>query len=160
MPPPAPLVTPAAEPKPAAPAAGMLEAPPITPAAPSLPVEPQLPKARAATPPTVELPLPTRPSVGEAAALVARGDALVARGDALVSARDFASARLYYERAAELGDGRGALRMGATFDPAFLARVGIQGTRGDEGEALSWYRRARDLGDAEADRLLRNRELH
>jgi len=84
----------------------------------------------------------------------------VARGDVLVSSRDIASARLYYERAAGLGDGRGALRMGETFDPVFLERAGIRGTRGDAQEALSWYRRARDLGDAEADRLLKNLEPH
>ena len=68
-------------------------------------------------------------------------------------------ARLFYERAAELGDGRGALQMGATFDPAVLDRAGIRSTQGDEREALSWYRRARDLGDAQADRMLKTLEL-
>jgi hypothetical protein len=39
---------------------------------------------------------------------IRRGDGgLVARGDELVSARDIVSARLYYQRAAALGDGRG-----------------------------------------------------
>jgi capsular polysaccharide biosynthesis protein len=86
--------------------------------------------------------------------------ALVARGDALLGLRDVASARLFYERAAEMGDGRAALRMGETFDPAFLDRAGIRGTQGDHREALLWYRRAHDLGDAEADRLLKTLVLH
>jgi capsular polysaccharide biosynthesis protein len=85
---------------------------------------------------------------------------LVARGDALMTARDVASARLFYERAAEIGDGHAALQMGATFDPAFLDHAGIRGIQGNQREALSWYRRARDLGDAEAERLLNTLELH
>jgi len=75
--------------------------------------------------------------------------ALVACGDALVSQRDIASARLFYERAVEAGDGWAALRMGATFDPAFLGRAGIPGEASNQQEALSWYRRARGLGRAD-----------
>jgi TPR repeat protein len=67
---------------------------------------------------------------------------------------DISSARLLYERAVEAGDGRAALRMGATFDPAFLDQVNIRGAFGDQRQALSWYRRARDLGQAEAERRL------
>jgi ATP-binding cassette, subfamily B, bacterial CvaB/MchF/RaxB len=84
--------------------------------------------------------------------------AMVARGDAFVGARDITSARLFYERAIELGDGHAALRMGATFDPTFLQRTDIRGAKGDQQEALFWYRRARDLGDVEADLLLKNLE--
>jgi hypothetical protein len=42
--------------------------------------------------------------------------------------------------------------MGQTFYPAFL--VGILGTEASRQDSLSWYRRARDLGDAEAQRML------
>lgn len=80
--------------------------------------------------------------------------ALVARGDQLLAIRDVASARLFYERAALAGDGQGALRLGMTFDPVFLGRAGMAGMRGDAGQALSWYRRAADLGNPEAKRLL------
>lgn len=66
-----------------------------------------------------------RPSAAEIAALVARGDALVGLGE-------LASARLFYARAAEAGDGRAALRMGATYDPAFLepARISCRPVSG------------------------------
>jgi TPR repeat protein len=84
--------------------------------------------------------------------------AFLTRGDALVGAGDIASARLFYERAADAGDGRAALRLGATFDPAFLARAGIRGMPGDPGQALSWYRRAHDLGEGEAERWLKSLE--
>jgi hypothetical protein len=144
------------EPKPAPAAAETIAARPITPPAPApvtTPVEPQPSIATAPAPPVAELPLTPRSSAAETATLVTRGDAFV-------SMRDIASARGYYERAAELGNGRGALRMGETFDSVFLDRAGIHGTRGDEQEALSWYRRARGLGDAEADRLLKDLEPH
>jgi hypothetical protein len=80
---------------------------------------------------------------------------LVTRGDDFLKAGDIASARLFYERAADAGDGGAALRLGATFDPGFLARAGIRGPPGDSELAASWYRRARDLGDAAAGELLK-----
>ena len=76
--------------------------------------------------------------------------ALVARGDVLLRGGDIASARLFYERAADEGDGHAALRVGATFDPAFLARVGFRNMSGDPAKALFWYRRALGLGAGEA----------
>jgi len=81
--------------------------------------------------------------------------ALVAHGDALVGVRDIVSARLFYQRAAEAGDGAAALRMGATFDSVFLDRANVRGVSGNQQEALSWYRRARDLGEAKAEGLLK-----
>jgi TPR repeat protein len=83
---------------------------------------------------------------------------LLARGDAFMQARDIASARLLYERAADAGNGRAALRMGESFDPAFLGRIGVYRNIGDRLRALSWYRRARDLGDTQAAQLLENLE--
>jgi len=79
---------------------------------------------------------------------------LMARGDQFLSAGDIASARSFYERAADAGSGGAAMRLGATFDPDFLDRAGVLGSPGDPAQAAAWYRRARDLGDAAAaDRL-------
>jgi hypothetical protein len=55
--------------------------------------------------------------------------ALVMRGDAFLSTGDIVSARLFYERAADGGDGNAALRLGATFDPGFLSWAGVRGLR-------------------------------
>jgi hypothetical protein len=92
-------------------------------------------------------PASPAPSATEIATLLARGDALIAKGD-------LASARLFYERAAEAGDGQAALRLGESYDPAFLAQAHLSGVRGDALAAARWYRRARELGISEAETLL------
>jgi hypothetical protein len=84
--------------------------------------------------------------------------ALVTRGDAFLSAGDIVSARLFYERAADGGDGGAALRLGATFDPGFLSQTGTRGALSDRTQAASWYRRALDLGNTTAQEYLKNLE--
>jgi hypothetical protein len=82
--------------------------------------------------------------------------ALRGRGDALFRTGDVVSARLFYERAAEGGDGLAALQLGETYDPAFLSRAGINGIRGDGVTATRWYLRASELGAGEAQILLKS----
>jgi len=82
--------------------------------------------------------------------------ALLARGDWLFATGDVASARLLYERAAAVGEARAAVKLGETFDPAFLSRLSLRGMRADSDMAVFWYRRARDLGASDAgNRLIR-----
>ena len=76
---------------------------------------------------------------------------LLDRGDSFLHAGDVASARLFYERAADAGDWQAAIRMGATFDPAFLGRAGVR-TVGEPTKAQSWYLHALDLGAPKTDR--------
>jgi hypothetical protein len=103
--------------------------------------------SRPTSPPPTQFPADQRLTPTEIATLVTRGDRFLSAGD-------IASARLFYERAADAGDGSAALRLGATFDPGFLGRAGVRGTIGDPAQASSWYHRARDLGNAAAgDRL-------
>jgi len=82
-------------------------------------------------------------SAGEIAALMARGDAFLGSGD-------IASARLFFERAADSGGGPAAMRMALTYDAAFLDRAGLHGLRGDPERAALWYRRAREIGEGKA----------
>lgn len=82
-------------------------------------------------------------------------DMLLHRGDALLRQGDVASARLLYARAASAGSGRGATGAGRTYDPAFLARLHVDGPRGDRTYAKEWYRKAIDLGDPDAREALR-----
>ena len=79
---------------------------------------------------------------------------MLTRGDSLLRNGDIVSARLCYERAAENGDAQGALRLGETYDPAFIARAQVNGARSDAVAAARWYRQALELGAAEAQVLL------
>jgi len=144
-----PPVQPSAAATPAAstPPEAAAEAAPREPAAETAPPEPAAPRAPEAKPPVASAdpahqPAGSPPSAEETSALLRRGDSFLAAGDV-------ASARLFYQRAADAGDAPAALRLGATFDPAFLARTGIRGVVGDEAQASLWYRRARDLREAE-----------
>jgi len=83
---------------------------------------------------------------------------LLTRGDTLLRSGDIASARLFYERAANARNGRAALLLGATFDPVFLGRGTVPGVPSDPASARLWYQRARDLGEAEAERRLKSFE--
>jgi len=104
----------------------------------------------------------TPPSGTRATAVVARANdetnadvsILLNRGDALFGAGDLASARLFYQRAAEAGNGQAALRLGNTYDPAFLERAQLR-VQGDRALALFWYQRARELGAGDAEILLK-----
>ncbi len=139
--------------------------PQTTPAVPApAPLQPeQMPQPSASVAPRAAEPQAPPPSVQSPAGQQLSPTeiaALVARGDAFLSAADIVSARLFYERAANAGDSAAALRLGATFDPDFLGRVGVRGNPGDPAQAASWYRRARDLGDAAAAERLRNLGQH
>jgi hypothetical protein len=79
--------------------------------------------------------------------------AQLARGDSLMGAGDVAAARLFYERAAAAGNGEAALRLGETYDLAFLRRIHAA-IQGDHAQAAYWYRRAVELGQSEAETLL------
>jgi len=129
-----------------APLAAIVSAPPVE-AQPAVPPPPE--QQEAALPASVAPPQAATPPPPSAAALdfARRGDVHLAQGDV-------ANARLYYERAAELGDARAAHLLGNSFDPAFLERWGVRGMRGDPAEAARWYRRAGVLGASDAERDL------
>ena len=97
-------------------------------------------------------PEPTAaPAPGGPRLAAAEIGALLARGDAFFRAGDITSARPFYARAADAGSGQAALQLGATFDPGFRTRLGLSGATADTGQALMWYRRARELGAPEAE---------
>ncbi len=127
-------------------------APTIIPAANAAPAGSSAPAATAASTQAKSSPVESSAEPRFSAAEIA---ALLARGDALLSTGDVTSARLFYQRAADAGAGLAAVRLGETFDPAFLDRARFRGARGDPGQAVSWYRRARDLGVADAEFLLK-----
>jgi hypothetical protein len=130
-----------------------------TPEAPP-PVFSSGPAEEQAAPPATSLttsPPPTQSSPNQRLP-AAEMAALVTRGDNFLSAGDIVSARLFYERAADGGDRGAALRLSATFDPAFLSWTGVRGIPDDPAQASSWYRRAVDLGNPAAQEHLQNLE--
>ena len=110
-------------------------APSPPPPAVSTPAEPGAAPAPAATGQTL--------SAAQIAALLAAGDTAFRRGD-------LAAARLSYRRVYEAGEGRGALGMGASYDPLFLQHFHLARGHPDPAEARAWYLRAKALGAAEA----------
>jgi hypothetical protein len=78
---------------------------------------------------------------------------LLTRGDSLFGTGDLVSARLFYERAAAVGSGEAALRLGESYDPHFLEKTHLRG-HGDVAAAIFWYERAHELGVSEASILL------
>lgn len=117
--------------------------------APAIVAPPTVAAAPAPEAPALEAPRAEMPATADAEDLVARGSELLGNGD-------IAAARLFFERAAEAGNAHAALFVGRTFDPAYLERAGVRGMRGDLDEAAVWYRRARDLGESDAQRYLDN----
>ena len=162
--PPPPPTTPAlaalaaspASPLKATPSAAVMPAPPAA-AGPPPPSASGLapPMAKVANQlPTGAPPAPAHPqtSPGLSGAEITE---LLVRGDAFLGTGDIISARLCYERAANADSGVAALRLGTTFDPIVLGRAEVQGIAADPVQALSWYRRARELGVVEAEQRIK-----
>jgi hypothetical protein len=127
------------------------------PAAVTPTLEPPMPSATATSaPPPIAPPQAPARTANEPALSASQRQALLSHGDAFLLAGDLTSARLVYQRAANAGDGTAALRLGATFDAAFLERAHLGRLAGDPEKAVTWYRRARDLGNPEAEILLKS----
>ncbi len=79
---------------------------------------------------------------------------LIRRGDDLIGSGDVAAARLVLRRAAEAGDARAMIKLGATYDPALLSRIDNHGVAPDLAAARGWYEKAARLGAPEARQRL------
>jgi hypothetical protein len=76
--------------------------------------------------------------------------ALYRRGEQLIQQGDIAAARLMFGRAAEVGDARSALALGASYDPDVLRKLGVLGVAADPVLAREWYSKASSYGSREA----------
>jgi hypothetical protein len=83
---------------------------------------------------------------------------LIERARALIAGGDINSARLVLRRAYESHDPRAALELGGTYDPLVLRRLNISAINfyADAAQARDWYRRAAELGSAEAAQRMRD----
>jgi hypothetical protein len=80
--------------------------------------------------------------------------ALIRRGQDLLASGDVQSARLLLLRGAEARDARAALLVGTTYDPALLRQIGADGPLADTAQARTWYQRAKEWGEPDAQRKL------
>ncbi len=120
--------------------------------------------ARMAPPDTASAQQAAKPSAAPRAVVQASSPhlspaeigALLAHGNAAFRKGDIGAARLLFQRAADAGEGRGALGMGATYDPAFLRLSPLRILYGDPAQARAWYLHALVLGAVGAERRLIN----
>lgn len=108
----------------------------------------EMAEPRQAAPVPAAAPAPTPQITAEEIAT------LLASGEAALRTGDITTARLYFERATEAENPQAALRLGNTYDPAFLAMAGLKGVHSDAAVAERWYRYAQALGSAEATTAL------
>lgn len=85
---------------------------------------------------------------------IERAEKFVQRGEKELADGNVAQARGFFLRAAEGGLARGAMMLAATYDPAELSRLRVQGVQPNAAEARRWYERARELGAPEATERL------
>lgn len=125
-------------------------APPVV--APPPPVAAAPPVAVATAAPST---IPVQPQAETVRSLDPREvAALIRRGQDLLASGDVQSARLLLMRGAEARDARAALLVGTTYDPAQLRQVGADGPLADAAQARTWYQRAKEWGEPDAQRRL------
>ena len=107
--------------------------------------EPRPPAAESSEPKT---PIVERPRIDAALA-----ETLMARGQSFLNTGDIGAARILFERLADAGIADGVLALARTYDPRYLASHNVIGLAGNEAKARALYRRAMQLGSAEAGRM-------
>ena len=80
--------------------------------------------------------------------------ALLKRGTDLIGRSDISAARLVLRRAAEGGSARAAFALAASYDPAFLEKIGVVGAKPNVEKAWAWYAKAAALGSDRAPQHL------
>ncbi len=79
---------------------------------------------------------------------------MLTRGGEYLERGDVASARLFFEQAADMGDPTALTAVGRTYDPRVLSELGTRGTLGNPALAIHWYERAIAAGEDQASRDL------
>ena len=152
--------TPTSPADPAAPPSALSNGPTATPDTPTADKDAVSPPAAPAnTPPDTALALADPPAPLSTHAPTAQEQAMAAslarRGDAMLAIKDISAARKLYESAADAGSAAGATALARTYDPAYLATLGVVGLQPDPAAAAVWYRKAAALGDRDAVTRLR-----
>ena len=77
---------------------------------------------------------------------------LLRKGDEHLSEGNISAARLFYERAADVGVAEAAMALAGTYDTSELSRLHARGITPNAAEARRWYERARESARGGADR--------
>ncbi len=101
--------------------------------------------AQAAPPPVAPAPQVTKPQT-----MTERDRSMLTRADRLLREGDVAAARLLMTHLAQKGIAEGALAMAHSYDPEVLVTLRVAGLEPDLAQARDWYRRAEQLGSAQA----------
>jgi TPR repeat protein len=80
---------------------------------------------------------------------------LIRSAEQLLEAGDIEAARALLQKAAELGSGDAALKLGRSYDPAQAARPSFADSQSNSALARAWYERALALGTQEAAAYIR-----
>lgn len=120
------------------------------------PPPPELPKSEPKSQVAVVTPPPASTPPAVTSEVRQRNQRIMEQGDKALAQGNVASARQFYLRAADAGDGTAAFKLAETYDPAELSKLKVQGLVGDVALARTWYERAKALDvSAAADRLAR-----
>ena len=106
------------------------------------------PVAAPAGPPAAALPSAVRRIGADELTL------LMKRAISLLASGDIPPARLLLERAADAQEASAAFLLAQTYDPDVLGASDIRTITPDRAEALTWYRKAAELGNLNARRRL------
>jgi TPR repeat protein len=122
--------------------------------APPKPLEssPAPPAGAAPTPPAAWIDSPTvSPPPAAAISLEAPlVSSYLMNGNLLFERGDIASARLFFQEAANAGSVQAMVAVGKTYDPNILSQLGIRGFSPDPVKAAEWYVKANQAGDSES----------
>lgn len=144
--------------EPASPAALPSPAPDATASQPSAVTKSEAVEVTPARPPPAPAMTAAGPVEPPARPAPVIANAMLQSAERHLSNGDIAGARLFLERGLRQGDGQSALRLGATYDPIWLAERGVQGVAADPDKARAFYVKARDLGIAAAATSMRRLE--
>jgi TPR repeat protein len=111
-----------------------------------------MPEPASVNPGRINLQQPA--SGGEQRRSTDSADGLVRRADALIGKGEIEAGRALLQRAAELGSGSAALKLGRSYDPAPTRPLTFADSQSNPALAKAWYERALALGTQEAAEYL------
>jgi type II secretory pathway predicted ATPase ExeA len=114
------------------------------------------PMATETSPPATPIGLPSAtPSPTAESVDASLVSSYLINGNLWLERGDIASARLFYQEAANAGSVQAMVAVGKTYDPIILNQLGIRGFRPDPVQAAEWYLKANKAGESESTERLK-----